>query len=99
MHKDQMYGGLIFIIAIVIIIFYNLWIGGLLGQGLIQWYAVAIPIWLLVMLVLGIAAWIGWTMASTPPPKPIEELTSSATPSASVTPTKTDDKPTDTKKS
>jgi len=24
--------------------------------------------------VLGIGAWIGWTMATTPPPKPIEEI-------------------------
>jgi len=24
--------------------------------------------------ILGIGAWIGWTMATTPPPKPIEEL-------------------------
>jgi predicted DNA-binding transcriptional regulator len=26
--------------------------------------------------ILGIGAWIGWTMATTPPPKPIEEITS-----------------------
>jgi predicted DNA-binding transcriptional regulator len=25
---------------------------------------------------MGIGAWIGWTMATTPPPKPIEEITS-----------------------
>ena len=24
--------------------------------------------------ILGIGAWIGWTMATTPPPKPIEEI-------------------------
>jgi len=23
---------------------------------------------------MGIGAWIGWTMATTPPPKPIEEI-------------------------
>jgi hypothetical protein len=26
--------------------------------------------------IMGIGAWIGWTMATTPPPKPIEEITS-----------------------
>ncbi|MBX5321753.1 transcriptional regulator, partial [Candidatus Bathyarchaeota archaeon A05DMB-3] len=26
--------------------------------------------------VMFIGAWIGWTMATTPPPKPIEEITS-----------------------
>jgi predicted DNA-binding transcriptional regulator len=26
--------------------------------------------------ILAIGAWIGWTMATTPPPKPIEEITS-----------------------
>jgi predicted DNA-binding transcriptional regulator len=25
--------------------------------------------------ILSIGAWIGWTMATTPPPKPIEEIT------------------------
>jgi predicted DNA-binding transcriptional regulator len=26
--------------------------------------------------ILGIGGWIGWTMATTPPPKPIEDITS-----------------------
>ena len=98
MHKDQLYGGIIFIVAIVLIIFYNLWLFGILPQPAFNpIYAVYIPVWLLVMLVLGIAGWIGWTMASTPPPKPIEELTA---PMATETPstTKSDEKPTDTKK-
>jgi len=37
----------------------------------------AIPllvIWLGVTGVLFIVAWIGWTLATTPPPKPIEEI-------------------------
>jgi predicted DNA-binding transcriptional regulator len=98
MHKDQLYGGIIFIVAIVLIIFYNLWLFGILPQPAFNpIYAVYIPVWLLVMLVLGIAGWIGWTMASTPPPKPIEELTA---PMATETPAtmKSDEKPTDTKK-
>jgi predicted DNA-binding transcriptional regulator len=35
---------------------------------------VAVPVLLAFILILGIGAWIGWTMATTPPPKPIEEL-------------------------
>ena len=35
---------------------------------------VAVPVLLAFVLILGIGAWIGWTMATTPPPKPIEEI-------------------------
>jgi len=35
--------------------------------------------------ILGIGAWIGWTMATTPPPKPIEEITTE-TPTENKTP-------------
>lgn len=36
--------------------------------------AVIIPIWLVALLVLAIAMWIGWSMLTTPPPVPLEEL-------------------------
>ncbi len=99
MHKDQLYGGIIFIVAIVLIIFYNLWLFGVLPQPtFLSIYALYIPVWLLVMLVLGIAGWIGWTMASTPPPKPIEELTAPMTTETPSSTMKSDDKPSDTKK-
>jgi hypothetical protein len=39
-----------------------------------RYLAVAIPIWLAVTLILVIAAWIGYTMLTTPPPVPLEEL-------------------------
>ena len=39
----------------------------------ISWL-VAIPVLIALVAVLGIGAWIGWTMATTPPPKPIEEI-------------------------
>ncbi len=51
------------------------------GPGLLQWIptppkflAVGVPIWLAITAILGIAAWIGWTMLTTPPPVPLEEL-------------------------
>ena len=39
------------------------------------WYwFLALPIWAAMTLVLVIAIWIGWTMFTTPPPVPFEEL-------------------------
>jgi len=58
-------------------------IGCLLGIIIYFWLVFFSP-WSLLILqltgfiavggILGIGAWIGWTMATTPPPKPIEEL-------------------------
>jgi len=38
--------------------------------------AVLILVSIAFIAILAIGAWIGWTMATTPPPKPIEEITS-----------------------
>ncbi len=40
----------------------------------IQYWLIALPVFIAFVAVLGIGAWIGWTMATTPPPKPIEEI-------------------------
>jgi len=81
--KDQAIGGLILIVCLVIIIGYlvalfgaewvvdNLKIGSVGG---IRYWLAEIPVLIAVVAVLGIGAWIGWTMATTPPPKPIEEI-------------------------
>ncbi len=78
--KDQAIGWLIFIVCIVVIIAY---LAGLLYFGgptmlpdvwNVAFALIAIPVLLAFVLILGIGAWIGWTMATTPPPKPIEEL-------------------------
>ncbi len=97
MHKDQLYGGIIFVVAIIIINFFNLWLFGVI-PNLEPIWVVDIVVWLLVMLVLGIAGWIGWTMASTPPPKPIEELTAGTGPEPTPSPAKADEKASQTKK-
>jgi len=44
-------------------------------QNAIQFWIIAIPVFIAFVAVMGIGAWIGWTMATTPPPKPIEEIT------------------------
>lgn len=40
----------------------------------IPYFAVAIPLWIALVLILFIIAWIGWTMLTTPPPIPLEEI-------------------------
>lgn len=41
----------------------------------ISWvWAVIGPLWIAAVLILGIAMWIGYTMLTTPPPVPLEEL-------------------------
>ena len=82
--KDQAIGWLIFIVCIVVMIGYLaglLWFGGPWSSDdnvsaiwQLPFYLIAIPVLIAFVLILGIGAWIGWTMATTPPPKPIEEL-------------------------
>ncbi|MEM2896596.1 MAG: hypothetical protein QXG01_03325 [Candidatus Bathyarchaeia archaeon] len=76
MGKDQIYGGLIFIVSLVIAIFYlGIFLGEPLGISFLaslKWLAIAVPVILLVLTILVILMWIGWTMLTTPPPTPIE---------------------------
>jgi hypothetical protein len=62
-------GGIICIGSIAFFIFYLWWL------FLSQWseWAVKVPVFILVAGFLFIVAWIGWTMAVTPAPTPIEE--------------------------
>lgn len=76
--KDQTIGGIIFLICAIVAILYTI---GLFYFGTplnwkIQFTLVAIPVFVALIAVMAIGAWIGWTMATTPPPKPIEEITS-----------------------
>jgi hypothetical protein len=81
--KDQTIGGLIFVVCVVIIIGYIVslfaprFVVDLVGFGSVdslRYWLVAVPVLIALVAVLGIGAWIGWTMATTPPPKPIEEI-------------------------
>lgn len=83
--KDQAIGGLIFIVCVVIAIFYLVtlfypqWLNVLNirpDNGVVQFWVIAVPVFVAFVAVMAIGAWIGWTMATTPPPKPIEEITS-----------------------
>ena len=76
--KDQAIGWLIFIVCIVVIIAYLVGLFVVGGPARSTWtvafWLIAVPVFIAFVLVLGIGAWIGWTMATTPPPKPIEEI-------------------------
>jgi len=70
--KDQAVGALICTLCVVIAAAYTI---ALFWPALeaIRLWLVAIPVLIAFMAILGIGAWIGWTMATTSPPKPIEE--------------------------
>lgn len=82
--KDQTIGGIIFIVCLIVGILYTVglfWWGYPFGTATqaawtIGFWLIAIPVFLAFIAIMGIGAWIGWTMATTPPPKPIEEITS-----------------------
>lgn len=71
MSRDQIIGLLLLVGSVVVIVVYG-------------WIIFFIEAWSLILLkitafigvaaVLGILAWIGYTLATTPPPKPIEEI-------------------------
>ena len=73
--KDQAIGWIILIVCVIIMVGYPIalyvWPG---LQSEIAFLLVAIPVTLGIILIFAIGAWIGWTMATTPPPKPIEEI-------------------------
>ncbi|MCX8153569.1 MAG: hypothetical protein N3E52_03945 [Candidatus Bathyarchaeota archaeon] len=82
MSKDQAIGGAILVVCLLVAVGYTLslfvpcwpqWIG--INYEFPQLWVVAIPVFIAFIAILLIGAWIGWTMATTPPPKPIEEIT------------------------
>ena len=70
MSKDQAIGWLLLIVSIVVIIVYG-WI-----VFFTQWWQLLLQLTAFIAIagVFGILAWIGYTLATTPPPKPIEEI-------------------------
>jgi TRAP-type C4-dicarboxylate transport system permease small subunit len=82
--KDQGIGWLIFLVCVVVMIGYVVTLFGyeqiiqpwldVGSTSRVQFWLVAIPVLIAFVAVLAIGAWIGWTMATTPPPKPIEEF-------------------------
>jgi hypothetical protein len=88
MSKDQAIGGAIFIVCLLVAIGYIITlflpdifvdvvgaIGLSVTQEAVKFWIIAIPVFVAFVAIMFIGAWIGWTMATTPPPKPIEEIT------------------------
>jgi predicted DNA-binding transcriptional regulator len=85
--KDQGIGGAILAVCVIVALLYALLaifpaqIYSLVGTvtsntgNTIRLDAVLILVSIAFIAILAIGAWIGWTMATTPPPKPIEEIT------------------------
>jgi predicted DNA-binding transcriptional regulator len=85
--KDQAIGGVICLVCVLVAIFYVAalffyepiiqaipWLNvGSLAD--VRYWLIAVPVLVAFVAILAIGAWIGWTMATTPPPKPIEEIT------------------------
>jgi predicted DNA-binding transcriptional regulator len=88
LSKDQAIGGAIFIVCLLVAVFYivtlflpDFFVDMIGNIGLtttvaeVKFWIIAVPVFVAFVAVLFIGAWIGWTMATTPPPKPIEEIT------------------------
>ncbi len=82
--KDQAIGWVIFLVCAVVVIGYVVTLFGYeqvikpwLDVGSVsgvRFWLIAVPVLIGFVAILAIGAWIGWTMATTPPPKPIEEI-------------------------
>ena len=70
MSRDQLVGALLLVCGVFGIIVYG-WLVFLSGWSL---FVLQLTGFVAVAAVLGILAWIGYTLATTPPPKPIEEI-------------------------
>jgi predicted DNA-binding transcriptional regulator len=70
LSRDRVIGGLIFILSILVILVY----GWLLFFTEYFMIALQVTAFIAVAGILAILAWIGYTLATTPPPKPIEEV-------------------------
>ena len=79
-NKDQTIGALIFLVCVVVAIVYTAtlffpqYMLGWLEPRTVQLWTIAMPVLVAFLALLSIGAWIGWTMATTPPPKPLEEI-------------------------
>ena len=85
MSKDQAIGAAILVACTVIAVgysvglfLYDAYIISWLNIGAaadVRFWLIAAPVAIAFVAILAIGAWIGYTMATTPAPKPIEEIT------------------------
>lgn len=70
MNRDQALGSILLVVGILGIIIY----GWLVFFSAWQMLVIQLTAFIAIAVVLAIVAWIGYTLATTPPPKPIEEI-------------------------
>ena len=85
MSKDRAVGALILVVCALLAIafigllfFYDPWIASFLNIGAaadVHFWLIAAPVAVAFVAIMAIGTWIGYTMATTPAPKPIEEIT------------------------
>ena len=85
MSKDQALGGVIIAVCLVLafaflglLFLYDPYIANVINVGAAQdvrFWLIATPVAVAFVAIMAIGAWIGWTMATISPPKPIEEVT------------------------
>jgi lysylphosphatidylglycerol synthetase-like protein (DUF2156 family) len=90
MSKDQVLGAVIVLVCAVLalafiglLFLYDPHIASVFNIGKaadVRFWLIATPVAVAFVAILAIGAWIGWTMLTTPPPKPIEEITSEPEP-------------------
>jgi predicted DNA-binding transcriptional regulator len=98
MSKDQAIGGAIFVVCLLVAIGYIItlfmpslfvdvveYVGLTVAEADVKFWIIALPVFIAFVAIMFIGAWIGWTMATTPPPKPIEEITTEVEETAETT--------------
>lgn len=73
MPSDRAVGALLVVVSIVVIVVYGWLLFAPPREGL-DMLLLKLTAFVAVAGVFGILAWIGYTLATTPPPKPIEEI-------------------------
>jgi predicted DNA-binding transcriptional regulator len=76
--RDQVIGAALMAISIVVVVAYGLLVfkppDWVIAGMRVDEFMVKLTLFILVAGVFGLLAWIGYTLATTPPPKPIEEI-------------------------
>jgi protein-S-isoprenylcysteine O-methyltransferase Ste14 len=84
MGNDRAIGGIILALCATVAVFfvvtllYPQWLSNIGVQATwseVQFWIIATPVLIVFVAIMAIGGWIGFTMATTPPPKPIEEIT------------------------
>ncbi len=87
LSKDQKLGVIILVICATVAVLYTVTLfypNWIVALGLVNstadvgFWIIAVPVFIAFVAIMLIGAWIGWTMATTTPLKPIEEIVTEA---------------------